>query len=112
KLVSPFSRDKQKITAALNSIGRTNEGFQTSNERARTIASIAEHADQIATLSRGDQASQVLAQMAVVEMRTLEAEMHMQSTFQTRVLFRALRAIAQAAGTLPGRKNVVLFSEG
>src|SRR5260370_1269034 len=50
--------------------------------------------------------------MTEVERLTLQAEVPMQATFQTRVLFRALRAIAQASGTLPGRKNVVLFSEG
>src|SRR5260370_38561425 len=50
--------------------------------------------------------------MTEVERLTLQAEVPMQATFQTRVLFRALRAIAQASGSLPGRKNVVLFSEG
>jgi VWFA-related protein len=113
RLVVPFSRDKQKVNEGLQSLSRGNAGIQTARGRAGTIAAMDSLNDQIATLTKsGDQASAALAGMAEVERLTLQTEMAFQTTMQTRVLFRALRAIAQASGNLPGRKNVVLFSEG
>jgi VWFA-related protein len=112
QLVIPFSRDKQKITEALQSLGRGNQGISTAHDRERTLSEMSSLSQQVQTLSSGDAASKALAQMAETERLTLQVEMTMQATLQTRVLFRALRAIAQASGNLPGRKNVVLFSEG
>ncbi len=112
RLVVPFSRDKQKVNEGLLSLSRGNAGIQTARGRERTIVDINSLSDQIDTLSKGGAADQALAAMAEVERLTLQTEMAMQATMQTRVLFRALRAIAQASGNLPGRKNVVLFSEG
>jgi VWFA-related protein len=113
RLVVPFSRDKQKVSEGLLSLGRGNQGIQTARGREGTIAAMNSLADQIDTLNKaGDPASGALAQMAQAERLTLQTEMAFQATMQTRVLFRALRAIAQASGNLPGRKNVVLFSEG
>src|ERR1700687_3204251 len=112
RLVVPFSRDKQKVSEGLLSLSRGNPGVQTARGRERTIVDINSLSDQIDTLSKGGAADQALAAMAQVKRLTLQTEMAMQATMQTRVLFRALRAIAQASGNLPGRKNVVLFSEG
>jgi VWFA-related protein len=113
RLVVPFSRDKQKINEGLLSLGRGNPGIQTARGREGTIAQMNSLSDQIDTLNQsGNQADAALAKMAEAERLTLQSEMAMQTTMQTRVLFRALRAIAQASGNLPGRKNVVLFSEG
>jgi len=113
RLVVPFSRDKQKVSEGLQSLSHGNAGIQTARGRSGTIAAMDSLNDQIATLSKaGDAASAALAGMAEVERLTLQTEMAFQTTMQTRVLFRALRAIAQASGNLPGRKNVVLFSEG
>lgn len=46
------------------------------------------------------------------EINTLRNYLSMQNTFQARSLFMALRAICLAYRDFPGRKNVVLFSEG
>jgi VWFA-related protein len=113
RLVVPFSRDKQKVNEGLLSLSRGNAGIQTSRGRAATIAAMDSLDAQLQGLSAGgDQASAALLAMGEVERLTLQMEMGFETTMQTRVLFRALRAIAQASGNLPGRKNVVLFSEG
>jgi VWFA-related protein len=113
RLVVPFSRDKQKVSEGLRSLGRNSSGVQTARGRDATLAAMDSLDNQIQTLNKsGDQASAAMAKMAETERLTLQTEMAFQSTMQTRVLFRALRAIAQASGNLPGRKNVVLFSEG
>ncbi len=46
------------------------------------------------------------------EIATLRKFLWSQTTLQARAVFLALRAIAQSYGELPGRKNVVVFSEG
>jgi VWFA-related protein len=43
---------------------------------------------------------------------TMRTYLNMQNTFQARAVFAALRAICLAYRDMPGRKNVVLFSEG
>ena len=43
---------------------------------------------------------------------TLRAFLWTQTTIQARAVFIALRAIAQSYADIPGRKNVVVFSEG
>jgi VWFA-related protein len=43
---------------------------------------------------------------------TMRTYLNMQNTFQARAVFAALRAICMAYRDMPGRKNVVLFSEG
>ncbi|MDP8979643.1 MAG: VWA domain-containing protein [Acidobacteriota bacterium] len=113
RLVVPFSRDKQKVSEGLRALSRSNSGLQTAMGRDATIAAMDSLDSQIQTLNKtGDQASAAMAKLAETERLTLQTEMAFQATMQTRVLFRALRAIAQASGNLPGRKNVVLFSEG
>jgi hypothetical protein len=52
------------------------------------------------------------AQAYAREIATLRSYLDVQNTFQARDILVALRAIAAAYQDLPGRKNVVLFSEG
>jgi VWFA-related protein len=52
------------------------------------------------------------AQAYAREIATLRSYLDTQNTFQARDILVALRAIATAYQDLPGRKNVVLFSEG
>ena len=58
----------------------------------------------------GAQAAEV--QMEKIELATLMKFLWTQTALQARAVLVALRAIAQAYQSLPGRKNVVLFSEG
>jgi len=58
----------------------------------------------------GAQAAEV--QLEKIELATLMRFLWSQSALQARAVLVALRAIAQAYQSLPGRKNVVVFSEG
>jgi len=58
----------------------------------------------------GAQAAEV--QMEKIELATLMKFLWSQSALQARAVLVALRALAQAYQSLPGRKNVVVFSEG
>src|SRR5258707_3348484 len=113
RLVVPFSRDKQKVNEGLRSLLRGSQEIRTARSHESTVAEINGLSDQIQSLSSGTgPANRALAAMAQVERATLQTALGMQANMQTLILFRALRAIAQASGNLPGRKNVVLFSEG
>jgi len=113
RLVVPFSRDKQKVSDGLRSLLRNSQEIRTARSRESTVGEIDGLSDQIKSLSSDTgMAARALAAMAQVERATLQTALMMQANMQTRILFRALRAIAQASGNLPGRKNVVLFSEG
>ena len=53
-----------------------------------------------------------MAMMMDRQIATMRTFLNMQNTFQARAVFAALRAICLAYRDMPGRKNVVLFSEG
>jgi len=53
-----------------------------------------------------------MAMMMDRQIDTMRTYLNMQNTFQARAVFAALRAICMAYRDMPGRKNVVLFSEG
>jgi len=53
-----------------------------------------------------------MAMMMERQIDTMRTYLNMQNTFQARAVFAALRAICLAYRDMPGRKNVVLFSEG
>lgn len=53
-----------------------------------------------------------MAMMMDRQIETMRGFLNMQNTFQARAVFAALRAICMAYRDMPGRKNVVLFSEG
>jgi len=117
RLVVPYTRDKKKIVEGLQSLNRANENIQSGVDRDRMRREIDRLREDVDILkqagnSGGNMGNDLLAKMKEVEYRTMESEMNMLATMQTRATFRALRAIALASGSLPGRKNVVLFSEG
>ncbi|MEO8027255.1 MAG: VWA domain-containing protein, partial [Bryobacteraceae bacterium] len=114
RMIAPYTRDKKRLLDGIKSLSASgNQGIFTARDRERTMSEIAKlQSDQTNLQNSGDIASRALADMAAVERFSLMAEMSLQNSFQTRALFVALRAIALAAGTLPGRKNVILFSEG
>ena len=53
-----------------------------------------------------------MAMMMDRQIDTMRTYLNMQNTFQARAIFAALRAICLAYRDMPGRKNVVFFSEG
>ncbi len=114
RLVVPYTRDRARLTAGLQSAAKfSNQGIYTSRDKERVMSEVSQLQTQVAQLqSTGDISSRAMAEMANIERLTMIAEIGFQSTFQAKEIFKSLRAIAVSAGTLPGRKNVVLFSEG
>jgi VWFA-related protein len=135
-LALAFTFDKRQVLATFNRLsGHTSEGRITTTQRQETQQEIDELNQEIYGLNAssalgvgataaapatgsqaaggsaaGAQAAEI--QMEKIELATLMKFLWSQSTVQARAVLLALRAIAQAYQSLPGRKNVVLFSEG
>ena len=137
-LALAFTADKQQVLATLNRLsGHAPEGRLNTGARQETQQEIDELNQEIyglrasstlgvgATVAAPASGSQAAAaggsaagaqaaeiQMEKIELATLMKFLWSQSTVQARAVLLALRSIAQAYQSLPGRKNVVLFSEG
>jgi VWFA-related protein len=138
-LVLAFTKDKQQALVALDRLsGRASGGRLTTQARIETEQEIQDLNDEIYGLNAssttgvgstptapgngppaagggggsggGAQAAEV--QMEKTELATLMKFLWSQTALQARAVLLALRAIAQAYQSLPGRKNVVVFSEG
>ncbi len=134
-LALAFTKDKKQALIALDRLsGRTPGGRLTTQARVETEQEIQELNQEIYGLQAsstlgigptaaapanapdgggtgaGAQAAQV--QMEKIELATLMKFLWSQSALQARAVLVALRALAQAYQGLPGRKNVVVFSEG
>jgi VWFA-related protein len=119
-LALPFTQDKDRAVAVLEQLSkRAPSGAFTSAERWETMQEIAELENDVygAGSGAGPGAGQSPnashdSEMKAVELGTLRAFLWSQSTFQARNVLAALRGIAMAYRSIPGRKNVVLFSQG
>ncbi len=134
-LALAFTKDKNQALIALERLsGRTPGGRLTTQARQETEQEIQDLNQEIYGLQAsstlgvgptaaapgngsggggtgsGAQAAQV--QMEKIELATLMKFLWSHSTLQARAVLVALRALAQAYQSLPGRKNVVVFSEG
>jgi len=118
----PFTQDKQRVINALRRGERgAPSGAVSSITLSETEQQIHELESQVygfgsaAGPGAGQQSSlgdHGASQFAAQELASLRAYIWTQSIFQARTIYMALRAIAQAYRDLPGRKNVVVFSEG
>jgi len=129
----PFTNDLQKARETLQRIEtRRSVGTFTGSDRAAAQEEINElyrqaHPEtglggvagdlQSATSSGGPGGAPSgpgnnMAMMMDRQIDTMRGFLNMQNTFQARAVFAALRAICMAYRDMPGRKNVVLFSEG
>ena len=134
-LALAFTKDKNQALIALDRLsGRTSGGRLTTQARVETEQEIQDLNEEIYGLQAssalgvgataaapgngpggggsgaGAQAAQV--QMEKIELAALMKFLWSQSALQARAVLVALRALAQAYQSLPGRKNVVVFSEG
>lgn len=119
-LALPFTQDKQRAVEALVKLSkRTSSGTFTTAERWETMQEITDLEGEV--YGQGTGAGPGAGQAPVashdsamkeVELGTLRAFLWSQSTFQARTVLAALRGIALAYRAIPGRKNVVLFSQG
>jgi VWFA-related protein len=120
-LDAPFTQDKQRAIEAIRRAGhRASSGPMSANARIETEQEIRDLESQAygfgtqAGPGAGQQSTLGTAAAAFMpqQMASLRAYLWTQSIFQARTICMVLRAIAQAYRDLPGRKNVVVFSEG
>lgn len=107
-LALPYSRDRDAATQAIAALARrTPAGIVTASERRETKEEMSELQEREYE-ERGSPF--VLAYRS--QRMALQSTLWNESSFQARSVFAGLRAIALSLATFPGRKNVVLFSEG
>lgn len=122
-LVQPFTRDKQPVVEALKALsGRVPSGMITSARRVSTQEEINELNAKLYGLQAVGgpgpgvpglgAASGTDAAFLRQQIDTLRSFLFTQSTMQAKTVFVALRAIALSYADIPGRKNVVMFSQG
>ena len=121
-LEAPFTQDKQRaIEAIRRAEHRPPSGPLSANARVETEQEISDLESQAYGFGSqsGPGAGQQTslndhgeAQFADLNLGSLRAYLWTQSIFQARMICMVLRAIAQAYRDLPGRKNIVVFSEG
>jgi VWFA-related protein len=119
-LAQPFTRDKQQVIEAVEKFGRHGPaGHFTAAQRLQTQEEVQDLFSSIV----GMQAAATHADLTgpcqqpanhwrCLHFGTLMQFLQTQNNFQARAVFVALRAIAEAYAGLPGRKNVVVLSEG
>ncbi len=108
RLVVPFTKNKLTLTQGLQSLNQhPSDGVLTTKDRDRAK-------DEMNHLREDEDFAPdpALAAMIHNERLALESATLLETTFQARAVFVALRAIAQSVQSLPGRKNVIMFSEG
>jgi VWFA-related protein len=121
KLLQPFTQDKARLIAAVEKA--TDGSTVSKTSEARDISeNISSLRDQIAggvtgpiaaTPSAGAAGS--AAAQTMIAQRMLEQYIQLRSTLsaqQTRPVLAALAAIAEGLRSIPGKKTVVMFSEG
>jgi VWFA-related protein len=120
-LAVPFTHDKQRLLDALEKLStHVPSGRSTVSDRLRTERQIDDlfttiHPETllgIAPSASGGGGGDMMSKGLETEMNILRSWLVISNTFQARAVFVALRAIAIAYRDLPGRKSVVVFSEG
>ncbi len=117
-LAVPFTSDKRVLTGALDKLGaRDPSGRFTATDRIQTQRQIDDlfttiYPETLLGVPPGSTALDPMKRLLVQEMNTLRSWLVTANTFQARAIFMALRAMALAYEGVPGRKTVVVFSEG
>lgn len=117
-LAVPFTTDKQRLLDAIEKLSQhVPDGRFIVRDRMRTQARIDDlfttlHPETLYGGAPRPKPIDPLLQGVEQEMNTLRSWLVIENTFQARAVFVALRAMAVAYRGLPGRKSVVVFSEG
>jgi VWFA-related protein len=121
QLLQSFTRDKAKLLAAVNKASTSSNVSKTSEARglAQDINSIREKlsaapTEPIPETPAGGAAGSAAAE-ALIAQHVLEQYMQLRSALsaqQTRPVLAALAAICEGLRPIPGKKTLVMFSEG
>src|SRR5213595_2153744 len=117
QLLQPFTQDKAKLISAVEKADGISTGSKTSEQRdiAQSMATIR---DQLAAAPTGEittPAGGSAAAQAMISRRVLEQYVQLRSalsTQQTRPILAALAAICEGLRAIPGKKTLVMFSQG
>jgi VWFA-related protein len=117
QLLQPFTQDKAKLISAVENAYGSSTVSKTS-ERASISESIATVRDQLASAPTGPAATaaggSALAQVMIWR-RVLEEYVQLRSALsvqQARPILAGLAAICEGLRTIPGKKTLVVFSQG
>jgi VWFA-related protein len=120
QLLQPFTNDKAKLLAAVDrasDASTVSKGFEM-RDIQENIAQLREKADGFDTHSATSATSQGGAEAlmaAMIAERVLQEYLRLRTALglqQARPILAALAAICEAQRTIPGKKTLVLFSEG
>lgn len=118
QLLQPFTQDKERIISAVEKAYGTSTVSKTSEHRDLTT-SIAAIRDQLSVASTGGPvdtaAGGPAAAQAMMTRRILEQYIQLRSALsvqQTRPILAALAAICEGLRPMPGKKTLVMFSQG
>src|SRR5689334_1145481 len=116
KMLQPFTQDKAKLIASIEQLGSPDAKTFEQKDIAENIANIREFLNNndtsaaITTNAGGAAAARVLiAQHVMQQFIRLRTALSLQ---QARPVLAALAAIAEGLKPIPGKKTVVLFSQG
>ena len=118
ELLQPFTRDKAKLISAVEKAEGISTISKTSEQRGINDA-MAAIRDQLATLPNpgavDTPAMGSMAAQAMISQRVLEQYVQLRSALsaqQTRPILAALAAICEGLRAIPGKKTLVVFSQG
>ncbi len=116
QMLQPFTQDKTKLIAALEKAGGPDSKNFEQKDLAENIASLREFLNNASTANSvtspggGSEAARIMIARSVlaqfIKMRTAL------SLQQSRPILAALAALAEGLRPIPGKKTVVLFSQG
>jgi VWFA-related protein len=112
-LAQPFTQDKDQAARALRKISEhVTTGRFTAQQRIETQEEINSMVAACASQQGGFGRGMTHGGCDARGLKTLQDYLWNLSILQARAVFVALRAMAQSYADIPGRKNVVVFSEG
>ena len=121
QLLQPFTQDKAKLIAAVekaydsSTVSKTSEARGLSEDIRSLRDQIASGPELIGGTTPGVGVSNSMAAQALIARHVLEQYIQLRSTLsaqQTRPVLAALAAISEGLRSIPGKKTLVMFSQG
>ena len=116
QMLQPFTQNKESLIAVLENIGSGDSKSSEQRELAGNIASLRDYLNgsaapgEITTQAGGSEAGR-----AMIAARVLQQFIRLRTALslqQSRPILAALAAIAEGLRSIPGKKTLVLFSQG